>query len=86
MAERQVGINQSKGGVTEGIPQVTEIIGRNFVGITTEFTDAQGNRSYLKEYFYECINGMIKIVIRTSMYKFSEAQLLLDSLQKIRTF
>lgn len=82
VAERQMDINRENGGTSEGMPQSREIMGRDFVGITTSFTTTDGNTRYLQEYYHECTNGMITIAVNTTQYTFSEGQMLLELLKK----
>lgn len=83
VAERQIGINRNNDGITDGMPQVTEIMGRRFVGITTQYQGSQGDIRCVKEYFHECINGMILVVISAPTYTISDGESLLSMLKKI---
>lgn len=82
VAERQININKEKGWFPEERVHSVEIMGREFVGITSQYNMGAENDSYIREYFYECINGMITVVVKTGQYNVSDGDVLLRCLKK----
>ncbi len=83
VAQRQIQVNLDKGWTPEGEIHHREIMGREFTGLTSHYTNPGGEIEYIKEYFYECVNGMISIAVKMSRYNFSDGDLLLESLKKL---
>lgn len=83
VAERQIQVNRDKGWFPEETIYSTQIMGREFKGIVSQYTNAQGDMAYIKEYFFECTNGMISVTVRAGRYNLADADLLLGSLKKM---
>lgn len=82
VAERQIKVNQEKGWEPEGVVHTVEIMGRVFQGISSGYMNDWGHMEYIKEFFYECTNGMITVAVKTNRYNLSDADLLLKLLKK----
>ena len=83
VAERQIKVNQEKGWNPEDMVCSVEIMGRLFKGVSSSYVNDWGYEEYIKEYFYECTNGMITVTLKMSRLNLSDADLLLKIIKKM---
>lgn len=83
VADRQININKTRGWYPEERVYLAEIMGREFLGVITQYNNEMGNEAYIKEFFHECINGMITVSVKTGRNNISDGDVLLNSLKKI---
>lgn len=83
VAERQITVNREKGWTVEDTVYTADIMGRTFKGISSDYVNDWGYAEYMKEYFYECPNGMITVNLKMSRQNLSDADLLFKLLKKM---